>query len=107
MDNIPSSTEQLPVIPLRRTDYLRLLLRKDKTPVAILILAALVGILAGLAGVAFDKAISAVQHYRLHAVEALPSVFSVLASIGISTLLAMWGLAGKTFCPGSWRLRYS
>ncbi len=100
MDNIPSSTEQLPVIPLRRIDYLRLLLRKDKTPVAILILAALVGILAGLVGVAFDKAISAVQHYRLETLRELPWGISFIASVVISALLAIWGFwLVKRFAP--------
>ena len=38
---------------LRRGDMVRRLMRRDKTPVAILFMAAIVGTLAGLAGVAF------------------------------------------------------
>ncbi|ORM71275.1 hypothetical protein HA44_20770 [Mixta gaviniae] len=30
MNETPTSTEQLHVVPLRRTDFLRLLLRRDK-----------------------------------------------------------------------------
>lgn len=65
MNQSPTSTEQLHVIPLRRTDFLRMLLRRDKTPVAILIVAGIVGTLAGLVGVAFEKAVTAVQAWRL------------------------------------------
>lgn len=63
--SLPDSTEQLPVVPARRGDYLRLLLRKDKTPVVILVVAGVVGALAGLVGVAFEKAVNAVQALRL------------------------------------------
>ena len=54
-------------LPQRRrpTDVLRQFLRRDKTPVAILIVAALVGMLAGLLGVAFEKAVDWVMHVRL------------------------------------------
>jgi H+/Cl- antiporter ClcA len=43
----------------------RQFIRRDKTPVAILLMAALVGTLAGLLGVAFDKAVEWVQQQRL------------------------------------------
>ncbi|GLR08738.1 H(+)/Cl(-) exchange transporter ClcA [Mixta theicola] len=65
MSETPTSTEQLHVVPLRRTDFLRMLLRRDKTPVAILIVAGIVGTLAGLTGVVFEKAVTAVQVWRL------------------------------------------
>ena len=68
MNQTPTSTEQLHVVPLRRTDFLRMLLRRDKTPVAILIVAGVVGTLAGLTGVAFEKAVTAVQSWRLEVV---------------------------------------
>lgn len=42
------------------------LLRRDKTPVALLLLAALVGVLTGLVGVAFDKAVNFVVDTRLN-----------------------------------------
>ena len=44
---------------------MRQFIRRDKTPVAILVMAALVGTLAGLLGVAFDKAVEWVQQQRL------------------------------------------
>ncbi len=65
MKQTPTSTEQLHVVPLRRTDFLRMLLRRDKTPVAILVVAGVVGTLAGLVGVAFEKAVTAVQLWRM------------------------------------------
>ena len=50
---------------LNRSDAVRQFIRRDKTPVAILLMAALVGTLAGLLGVAFDKAVEWVQQQRL------------------------------------------
>ncbi|HGM6745410.1 TPA: H(+)/Cl(-) exchange transporter ClcA [Serratia marcescens] len=50
---------------LSRSDAVRQFIRRDKTPVAILLMAALVGTLAGLLGVAFDKAVEWVQQQRL------------------------------------------
>lgn len=43
----------------------RRLMRQDKTPVAILFMAAIVGTLAGLVGVAFEKSVTWVQQNRL------------------------------------------
>lgn len=40
-------------------------MNRDKTPLAILVLAALVGTLAGLVGVAFEKAVNAVSYWRM------------------------------------------
>ncbi len=51
--------------PHKRSEVLRQFLRRDKTPVAILIGAAIVGTVAGLLGVAFEKAVDWVQHVRL------------------------------------------
>ena len=42
---------------LRRMMMIRHLIRRDKTPLAILLMAAVVGTLAGLAGVAFERAV--------------------------------------------------
>lgn len=53
---------------LRRRDIIRRLLHRDKTPLLILIMAALVGTLAGLVGVAFEKAVNWVQYQRLDAI---------------------------------------
>ncbi|PVZ85717.1 H(+)/Cl(-) exchange transporter ClcA [Serratia sp. S1B] len=50
---------------LRRRAKVRLFMRQDKTPVAILIMAAMVGTIAGGLGVAFEKAVNWVQQLRL------------------------------------------
>jgi len=44
---------------------LQMLLRRDKTPVALLLLAAVVGVLTGLAGVAFDRAVNLMLQLRV------------------------------------------
>ena len=43
---------------LRRRQLIRQLLERDKTPLAILFMAAVVGTLVGLAAVAFDKGVA-------------------------------------------------
>ena len=50
---------------LRRMMMIRHLIRRDKTPLAILLMAAVVGTLAGLAGVAFERAVGWVQQNRI------------------------------------------
>lgn len=50
---------------LWRRVRIRRLLNRDKTPLAILLMAALVGTLAGLVGVAFEKAVNAVLYWRV------------------------------------------
>ena len=60
-----SSFEAQQAVRLRRGDLVRRLMRRDKTPVAILFMAAIVGTLAGLAGVAFEKSVTWVQQNRL------------------------------------------
>lgn len=67
---------------LKRSDAVRQFMRRDKTPVAILMMAALVGTLAGLLGVAFEKAVDWVQQQR----------FSALAYVADDSLL-VWPLA--------------
>ncbi|CAI2401152.1 H(+)/Cl(-) exchange transporter ClcA [Serratia plymuthica] len=67
---------------LKRSDAVRQFIRRDKTPVAILFMAAVVGTLAGLLGVAFDKAVDWVQQRRL----------SALAQVADSWIL-VWPLA--------------
>lgn len=59
------SFEAQQIIRLRRGDMVRRLVRRDKTPLAVLIMAAVVGTLAGLAGVGFEKAVNWVLHYRV------------------------------------------
>ncbi len=59
------SFESRQVVRLRRGDIVRRLIHRDKTPLAILLMAAVVGALAGLVGVAFEKAVTWVQHNRI------------------------------------------
>lgn len=59
------SFEVQQLVRLRRGDLIRRLLQRDKTPLAILLMAAVVGTLAGLIGVAFEKAVNAVSGLRL------------------------------------------
>lgn len=49
------SFEAQQIIRLRRGDMVRRLVRRDKTPLAVLIMAAVVGTLAGLAGLVLRK----------------------------------------------------
>jgi len=60
-------------MPMRAGRFMLLqkLLRRDKTPLALLLLAALVGILTGLVGVAFDRAVNFILHMRLDGIASL------------------------------------
>lgn len=67
--NNPMMTELQQKTPvascLRRSDKVRQFIRQDKRSVAILVMAAVVGTLAGLLGVVFEKAVDWVQQQRL------------------------------------------
>lgn len=81
------------IVRLRRRDQIRRLMQRDKTPLAILFMAAVVGTLTGLIGVAFEKAVSWVQNMRIGAlVQVADHAFLLwpLAFI-LSALLAMVG----------------
>lgn len=93
MNETTSSTEQLNTVPARRGDFLRLLLRKDKTPVAVLIVAGIVGTLAGLVGVAFEKAVNAVVSQRLSMLATVEKHWVLVFPLAfiLSALLAMVG----------------
>jgi len=65
MNSENSSLQEQSGAPERRKAILHRLLGSDKMPLTTLVLAALVGTLAGLAGVAFDKAVNWVQRYRV------------------------------------------
>ncbi|WP_425013625.1 H(+)/Cl(-) exchange transporter ClcA [Pantoea agglomerans] len=71
----------------------RALLYRDKTPLAMLFCAALVGTLVGLAGVAFARAVETIQQWRADTL--IPSQFQgwmlYAAAFAISALLAMVG----------------
>lgn len=97
------------IVRLRRRDQIRRLMQRDKTPLAILFMAAVVGTLTGLVGVAFEKAVSWVQNMRIGAlVQVADHAFLLwpLAFI-LSALLAMVGYVfGAKICAGSRRLGY-
>ncbi|KAB8306277.1 H(+)/Cl(-) exchange transporter ClcA [Erwinia endophytica] len=88
-----SSTDALNVAPAPRNDFLRLLLRRDKTPVMVLIMAGIVGILAGLVGVGFEKAVNAVNAYRLTILATVENHWLLLFPLAfiLSALLAVIG----------------
>ncbi|KGT97967.1 chloride channel protein, partial [Dickeya fangzhongdai] len=75
-----------------RSAAIRQLVRRDKTPVYILMMAALTGTLVGLVGVGFNQAVNVVQHWRLTSLSALSASDWVWPlSILISALLAAIG----------------
>lgn len=90
-ENPSSSAHQF--VRVRRSDAVRRLIQRDKTPLAVLLMAAVVGTLAGLIGVAFEKSVNWVQNLRIGAlVEVADHGYLVwpLAFI-LSALLAMVG----------------
>lgn len=71
---------------------IRQFLRRDKTPVIILVLAALVGTLVGLVGVAFEKGVSALQALRLEMVtQWAPAEWRWSLAFPLSGLMAAGG----------------
>ena len=88
-----SSFEEQQFARQRRRDSLRRLLNRDKTPLMILVMAAVVGTLAGLVGVAFEKAVNGVQNWRLGTLGGVADNPWLLWSLafGLSAMLAMVG----------------
>lgn len=95
MNDFVETHSQPSGLPARRRPsvVLRQFLRRDKTPVAILIVAALVGTLAGLLGVGFEKAVDGVQHLRLSGLVQVSGQAWLLwpLTFMVSALLAMVG----------------
>ncbi len=88
-----SSFEEQQLARVRRRISIRRLLNRDKTPLMILIMAAVVGTLAGLVGIAFEKAVNAILNWRIGTLAATaenPWLVWPLA-FGLSALLAMVG----------------
>lgn len=88
-----SSFEEQQLARARRRISIRRLLNRDKTPLMILIMAAVVGTLAGLVGIAFEKAVNAILNWRIGTLAATaenPWLVWPLA-FGLSALLAMVG----------------
>lgn len=60
-----SSFEAKQIERLRRAAVIKHLIQRDKTPLAVLFMAAVVGTLTGLVGVGFEKSVNAVQNLRI------------------------------------------
>ncbi|WP_200552617.1 H(+)/Cl(-) exchange transporter ClcA [Kosakonia sp. LAM2021] len=86
------SFEQQQVEQRRRRNIMRQMLQRDKTPLAILLVAAVAGAATGLVGVFFEKAVNAVLNARIGALAQMADSALVwpLAFIG-SAVLAMIG----------------
>ncbi|WON76336.1 H(+)/Cl(-) exchange transporter ClcA [Serratia sp. UGAL515B_01] len=98
----PSSRAHGPRPRLRQKARVRQFIRQDKTPVAILIMAAVVGVLAGLLGVAFEKAVDWVQQLRLSGLAYVANYWFLVwpLSFLFSAVLAMLGYyLVKRFAP--------
>ncbi len=114
------STQQLSpegVAEGKRGRLIRELVNRDKTPLIILIMAAVVGVVTGLLGVAFDRGVDWVQQQRLlalanvadYALLVWPLAFimsALLAMMGyfwlVALLLRLGGL-GSPKSKGQWR----
>ena len=72
---------------------IRRLLNRDKTPLAILLAAAVVGAVAGLVGIAFEKAVNAIMNWRIGTVAgfAYSGGWVWVWAFGLSALFAMVG----------------
>lgn len=96
------------IVRLRRRDQIRRLMQRDKTPLAILFMAAVVGTLTGLVGVAFEKAVSWVQNMRIGALVQVADMRFALAAglypFGVTGDGRL--LFGAKICAGSRRLGY-
>ena len=74
------------------SSIVRRFLRRDKTPVSILLLAAIVGLAAGLIGTLFEIGVHWVSEQRTaYLLENSPLWALALSAFGISALLAMIG----------------
>lgn len=96
------SFESQQIVRLRRGDAVRRLVRRDKTPLAILLMAALVGTLAGLVGVAFEKAVNWVQNVRIGTLAQVADHWFLVWPLAfiLSGLLAMVGyILVRRFAP--------
>ncbi|WP_058912385.1 H(+)/Cl(-) exchange transporter ClcA [Entomohabitans teleogrylli] len=102
MNSGSPSFEARQVIRLRRGDVIRRIIRRDKTPIAILLMAALVGSVAGLVGVAFEKAVNQVQYLRMDALAGVAShgwLLWPLAFLLSAVLAALGYFLVRRFAP--------
>ncbi|CRG49217.1 chloride channel protein [Yersinia wautersii] len=88
--------QQLPaegVAEVKRGRFIRELVNRDKTPLIILIMAAVVGVVTGLLGVAFDRGVDWIQQQRLLALANVADYALLVWPLAfiMSALLAMMG----------------
>jgi CIC family chloride channel protein len=88
-----SSEVQMPESERGKKRMLQALLFRDKTPLAVLICAGLVGTMVGGIGVVFARAVSAVQHLRVQtlAIPSIPEWGMYLCAFMLSAVLAAVG----------------
>lgn len=97
-----TSTDDLHVVPARRGDFLRLLLRRDKTPLAVLVMAGIAGTLTGLVGVGFEHAVNGIIGQRVGLLASFsqhPMVMYPLAFIVSALLAAVGYFLVRAFAP--------
>ncbi len=97
-----ASAEPGAAVRAGRLQLLQRLIHRDKTPVAILFLAALVGILTGLVAVAFDKAVNWVIDQRLSGLANLGEpglLYGVCAFFASAFLAAIGYFLVRRFAP--------
>ncbi|MEO3989965.1 H(+)/Cl(-) exchange transporter ClcA [Pseudocitrobacter cyperus] len=97
-----SSFESQQIARLRRGDTIRRLLNRDKAPLKILLMAALVGTVAGFVGVAFEKAVNWVSNLRMASIAQVADHWFIVWPLAfiLSGLLAMVGyLLVRRFAP--------
>lgn len=97
-----NSAESTHPQPAGRFLLLQKLLRRDKTPVALLLLAALVGVLTGLVGVGFDRAVNFVLHARLNGLDGAvthPLLKVVCAFVAAALLGSIGYFLVRRFAP--------
>ncbi|MCS6067002.1 H(+)/Cl(-) exchange transporter ClcA [Klebsiella variicola subsp. variicola] len=93
---------------MRRGDAVRRLIQRDKTPLAVLLMAAVAGTLAGLVGVAFEKSVNWVQNQRIGALAQVADHWYLVWLAGVYLVGAAGN--GRLFpraplCAGGGRLR--
>lgn len=92
IEDFPSSTS-VPTERLARGRMIRRLLYRDKTPLLILVMAAIVGSVVGVVGVAFEKAVDWVIAGRVAILDTVPRQWWLLGpvSFAASAVLAVLG----------------
>lgn len=97
-------------VRVRRGDAVRRLIQRDKTPLAVLFMAAVVGTLAGLVGVAFEKSVNWVQNQRIGALAQVAGPLVSGLAAGVYPVGAAGDgrlFSGASLCAGGRRLRDS